>query len=155
MNECNGERSSLVKRLDNSKDRDDNIHRGISIVPQLVQLRHGLFDIALLAIPYEVLNDQRMRLIAYLEDVITVYESETRMSGLKIIDGLSHIAFTCEDQSLQSIFVVLNLIKAIRNRTSEAYGISYAKRLDKREEAGPFPFHTAQEDVSSLVSPLI
>lgn len=52
-----------------------------------------------------------MRLIAYLEDVIAVYESETRMSGLKVIDSLSHIAFTREDQSLESIFVVLNLIK--------------------------------------------
>lgn len=35
-NECNGELCSLIKRLDHSKDRDYNIHRGVPIVPQLV-----------------------------------------------------------------------------------------------------------------------
>jgi hypothetical protein len=127
MDGRNGEIYSLIKRLYNSKNRDDNIHCGVPVVPQLVQLRHCLFDIALLTISYEILNNQRMRLIANLEDIVTVYESETRVSGLKVIDSLSHIAFTREDQSLQSIFVVLNLIKTKRNSRSEAYRETKAK----------------------------
>jgi len=90
---------SLIKRLDDTEHGHDDVNCRVAVVPEFVELDQGPFDIALLAVPHEVLHDERVWLVAYFEYVVTANETKTRVCGLKVVDGLSHVPFASEYES--------------------------------------------------------
>ena len=99
----------LVERFDDAKQRDDDIDRRITRVPQLVQLLHGRLNLPLLAESHQILHDDWVWLVAHFEHVFTAHKPESGMGRLEVIDGLSHIPFASEDECFETIFVVLDL----------------------------------------------
>jgi len=52
----------------------------------------------------------RVRLINNSEDIVSIDETETSMSTLQVVDGLSHVTLCAEDQSSKTILGVFDLL---------------------------------------------
>lgn len=99
----------LVKSLHDSEYSHDDIDSAVSLVPEIIELVHGGVEITLMAGANDCLYGDRMGLVADLEDVIARDEAEPRPSGLKVVDGLTHVAFRRKDEGGEAVIVVLDL----------------------------------------------
>ena len=101
---------SLVKHFRDPKHGDNNINRAIPCLPQFLEFLQCVFDVPLDAMPQHRLYDQGMRLVAYLEYIISTHKAKPGMGRLQIVYRLSHIAFRGEDERREAFFVVLYLV---------------------------------------------
>ena len=60
----------LIEGLHNAKYGYDNIHGTVTLVPELLKLYYGVFDVAFGACTDDTLDDDGMRLIANFEDIV-------------------------------------------------------------------------------------
>lgn len=107
----------LVHRLGHPKDRHHDVDRTVTLIPQAPQSVQSQVDIALLTCTQHLLDDDRMRLIAHLEDIVWADEVETRVCGLQVVDCLSHVAFGRKDKSCKSFIRV----RYLRRSTSQLW----------------------------------
>lgn len=49
------------------------------------------------------LDDERMRLIAHLEDVVGADHAKARVRGLEVVERLAHVALGREDERLEAV----------------------------------------------------
>lgn len=103
--------NSLVKRLHDAKDRHDDIHGTVTLAPKLLELYHGILNVALGACADHALHDDGVWLVAHFEDVVARDEAEPGPRRLKIIDCLSHVALRGKYQCRQAIVIILDLEK--------------------------------------------
>lgn len=93
----------LLHPLDHPKHRRDDIDCRVPCLPQLVDPRERLVDLALLTLPDQLADLDRMGLVADLVHVLGGDEAETGMCRLEIVDRLTHIAFGSEDEGLKAL----------------------------------------------------
>ncbi len=83
----------LVEGLHDAKYGYNDIHGTVTLVPELLKLYHGVFDVAFGACADYTLDDDGMGLIANFEDIVARDEAEPRPCRLKVVNRLSHVAF--------------------------------------------------------------
>ena len=72
------DQNPLVKGLHNAEYRHNNIDSTITLVPKLLELGHGMFDIPLGTCTHYALHGDGVRLVAHFEDVVARDEAESR-----------------------------------------------------------------------------
>jgi len=115
-------RNSLVKRLHNAEYRHDDIHGTVTLVPKLLELYHGILNVALGACADHALHDDGVWLVAHFEDVVARDEAKPGPRRLKIIDCLSHVALRGKYKCRQAIVIVFDL-ESSKVETSRGYGV--------------------------------
>ena len=56
-------------------------------------------------------NEERVRLVAHLEDVVLSDEPEAAVRCLEVVESLAHVAVGCEDDCLEALGDVGDLRK--------------------------------------------
>ena len=99
----------LVECFGYSEYGYDDVHRAVTLVPELAQLLHRGFYVTLCTCPNDRLDDYGMGLVTDFENVISGYETKARVCGLEVVDCLSHVPFGGKYQCRQPIVVVFDL----------------------------------------------
>lgn len=99
----------LVECFGDSEYGYDDVHRAVTLVPELAQLLHRSFYVTLCTCPNDRLDDYWMGLVTDFENVISGYETKARVCGLEVVDCLSHVPFGGKYQRRQAIVVVFDL----------------------------------------------
>ena len=95
-----GEPHALIAHLYDPEYSHHDVDRAIALVPKLVELVHRAVNVALEARSNHGLDDNGVGLVADFEYVVPRYESEPGPGRLQVVDGLTHITFRGEDESL-------------------------------------------------------
>lgn len=101
--------NSLVKRLHNAKDRHNDIHGTVTLIPKLLELYHGILNVAFGARANHALHDDGVWLVAHFEHVVARDEAEPGPRRLKIINCLPHVALRCKYECRQAIVIIFDL----------------------------------------------
>lgn len=91
-------KDALVKDLDHPKHRRHNVDRRVAVLPQRIQLLQRSIHIALGAATEHLLDDDRVRLVAHLEDVFGRDDAEARVGRLEVVERLAHVALGRKDE---------------------------------------------------------
>jgi hypothetical protein len=62
--------NSLVKILHDTENGNNNVHRTVTLRPQLTKLLHGEINIVVVTSTNDSLDENRVRLIADFEDIV-------------------------------------------------------------------------------------
>jgi hypothetical protein len=93
MRDDNERENILVKGFHDSEHSYNDVHSTVPLVPEFIQFLHCTINVTFQARSNDSLNCNWMRLVANFEDIVTRYEAKSRVSRLKVIDCLTHVAF--------------------------------------------------------------
>ena len=100
--------SSLRKLLhfriaDDTEDRGDDVHGRVSHPAKRHHEFVGLVEAPGLAVLEDPRNEEGMRLVAHLEDVVLRHEPEAAVRCLQVVESLAHVAVGREDDCLEAL----------------------------------------------------
>lgn len=102
----------IVRVLDDSGQRLDDVNGVIPFIVDLVDLCAGLRELAFQAEFDHVENNLRVRKIAYFEYVVSAdYPVEARGRRLQIVQSVSHVSLCSENDGFNPIFGCLQAFK--------------------------------------------
>lgn len=101
----------VVHALHDTEDGHDNVDGRVSLVPEGMDCLEGRVDISLRALQDHVAEDDGVGLVADLEDVVVRNEAESTPRALEVVDGLSHVSLSREDERRKSLVVVLDSLR--------------------------------------------
>lgn len=93
-----------------TKNIPDNIFGCITQPPQFRNDMIRLVNVALRTEHQHLIDQQRMRLVAHLEHIVTRYGAISIGGGLHVVESLPQVTLCSENDGIQSVFLNLEIL---------------------------------------------